>query len=129
MPLQILELDEQFRPDTSVVYSSFKKGHNMEEYFYDYVLAHREEIDLDRVYIPVFWTNLKQNSDFQSMKDDYNILLERAYKLLPSDTKYFTIVQTDDDNVELSLPPNTRIYGTPRGDIPLPHIYVHLKVC
>jgi len=122
MPVEILQLGRQFRPATSVVYPPFKNGRYMEEFFYEYVLAHREEINSDRVYIPVFWTNLQIHPNFSSMKSNYNILLERAYKLMPPNTKYFTIVQ-DDDGVRLSLPPNTLVFGACQGDIPLPLIY------
>jgi len=122
MPVEILQLGRQFRPATSVIYPPFKNGRYMEEFFYEYVLAHREEINSDRVYIPVFWTNLQIHPNFQSMKENYNILLQKAYALMPSDTKYFTIVQGD-EGVELSLPPNTLVFGACKGDIPLPLIY------
>lgn len=122
MPLEILELGKQFRPGTSVVYPPFKNGRYMEEYFYEYALAHKDEINSDRVYIPVFWTNLQIHPNFQSMKSNYDILLKRAYSLMPPETKYFTIVQGD-DGVELALPPNTQVFGACKGDIPLPLIY------
>lgn len=122
MPLQILELGKQFRPATSVVYPPFKNGRYMEEYFYDYVMAHKDEITSERVYIPAFWTNLQIHPNFQSMKSNYDILLKRAYSLMPEDTKYFTIVQND-LGVELTLPPNTLVFGACFGDIPLPLIY------
>jgi hypothetical protein len=122
MPLQILEIGKQFRPATSVVYPPFKNGRYMEEYFYDYVIQHQSQIDSDRVYIPAFWTNIQIHPNFQETKTNYNILLKRAYNLLPEDTKYFTIVQAD-LGVELNLPPNTLVFGACYGDIPLPLIY------
>ena len=122
MPLKILELGRQFRPATSVVYPPFKNGRYMEEYFYDYVIQHQTEIDSDRVYIPAFWTNIQIHPNFQETKTNYNILLKRAYSLLPEDTKYFTIVQAD-LGVELVLPPNTLVFGACYGDIPLPLVY------
>jgi hypothetical protein len=122
MTLQILELGKQFRPSTSVLYPPFKNGRYMEEYFYDYVMANKNNINSDRVYIPVFWTNIQIHPNFQSMKDNFNILLKRAYSLMPEDTKYFTIVQAD-LGVEMVLPPNTQVFGACFGDIPLPLIY------
>jgi hypothetical protein len=122
MPLQILELGKQFRPATSVVYPPFKNGRYMEEYFYDYVMSHKDEINSERVYIPAFWTNIQIHPNFQSMKTNYNILLKRVYNLMPNNTKYFTIVQAD-LGVELALPPNTLVFGACFGDIPLPLIY------
>jgi hypothetical protein len=122
MPLQILELGKQFRPATSTVYPPFKNGKYMEEYFYDYVMAHKDEINSDRVYIPAFWTNIQIHPNFQGMKDNFNILLKRAYSLMPENTKYFTIVQAD-LGVEMVLPPNTLVFGACFGDIPLPLIY------
>ena len=59
MALQILELGKQFRPSTSVLYPPFKNGRYMEEYFYDYIMANKNNINSDRVYIPVFWTNIQ----------------------------------------------------------------------
>ena len=122
MALHILELGKQFRPSTSVLYPPFKNGRYMEEYFYDYIMANKNNINSDRVYIPVFWTNIQIHPNFQSMKDNFNILLKRAYSLMPEDTKYFTIVQAD-LGVEMVLPPNTQVFGACFGDIPLPLIY------
>ena len=122
MPLKILELGKQFRAATSVIYPPFKNGRYMEEYFYDYIMQHKDTLSSDRVYIPAFWTNIQIHPNFQQTKINYNILLKRAYSLLPEDTKYFTIVQSD-LGVELNLPPNTLVFGACYGDIPLPLIY------
>jgi hypothetical protein len=122
MPLRILELGKQFRPATSVVYPPFKNGRYMEEYFYDYVLTNKDKIDSERVYIPAFWTNMQIHPNFGGMKENYNVLLKRAYSLMPEDTKYFTIVQAD-LGVELALPKDTLVFGACYGDIPLPLIY------
>lgn len=122
MPIKILELGKQFRPATSVVYPPFKNGKYMEEYFYDYIMSHKDEINSDLVYIPAFWTNIQIHPNFQRMKDNFNILLKRVYSLMPEDTKYFTIVQAD-LGVELYIPKNTLVFGACYGDIPLPLIY------
>jgi hypothetical protein len=122
MPLNILELGKQFRPNTSVIYPPFKNGRYMEEYFYDYIMEHKNNIISDRVYIPAFWTNIQIHPNFTKTKNNYNILLKRAYSLLPPETKYFTIVQAD-LGVELFLPKDTLVFGACYGDIPLPLIY------
>jgi hypothetical protein len=122
MPLQVLELGKQFRPATSVVYPPFKNGRYMEEYFYDYVMSHKDTLECDRVYIPAFWTNIQIHPGFQSMRDGLNILLKRVYSLMPEGTKYFTIVQAD-LGVELVLPKDTLVFGACYGDVPLPLIY------
>lgn len=122
MTLTVLELGKQFRPSTSVVYPPFKNGRYMEEYFYEYVMSHKDEINSDRVYIPAFWTNLQIHPNFQGMKTNYDLLLKKAYSLMPEDTKYFTIVQGD-IGVELVLPKDTLVFGACFGDIPLPLIY------
>jgi hypothetical protein len=123
MPIKILELGKQFRPATNVVYPPFKNGRYMEEYFYDYFMAHKDLTDdIDHVYIPAFWTNLQIHPNFESMKSNYNILLKRAYSLMPPDTKYFTVVQHD-LGVLLELPKSTKVFGACFGDVPLPLIY------
>lgn len=126
MPLTILELGKQFRAATSVTYPPFKNGRYMEEYFYDYVMENKDTIDTDLVYIPAFWTNIQIHPNFQAVKEMYNILLKKAYSLLPEDTKYFTIVQGD-LGVELTLPKNTQLFGACYGDIPLPLIYEDIE--
>jgi hypothetical protein len=121
MPLQILELGKQFRPATSVVYPPFKNGRYMEEYFYEYTINHKDTIESDRVYIPAFWTNIQIHPNFQRMKENFNILLKRAYSLFEG-SRFFTIVQAD-LGVELVLPKDTLVFGACFGNTPLPLIY------
>jgi hypothetical protein len=122
MPLTILDLPKQFRPGTSIVYPPFKNGKYMEEYVYDYLLNYKDSIQTHLVYIPIFWTNLQIHPAFQSMRSNYNLLLKQALKRLPSDTKYFTIVQHDDGPL-LDLPKETIVFGACTGTVPLPLIY------
>jgi len=116
--MRMLELGRQFRPATSHVYPPFKKGMYMEEFMYQYLLTH--EVQTDRVYIPVFWTNLQNHPGF--VKDKYNLLLQHAIKKMPPTTKYVTVVQHD-DGPQLQLPKDTIIFGACTGTIPLPLIY------
>ena len=124
MPLKILDLGRQFRPKTSITYPPFKNGRYMEEYFYDYSTnpENNNKINIERIYIPAFWTNIQNHPNFSNMKESLNILLKRTYNLFPESTPYFTIVQAD-LGVELILPKNTLVFGACYGDIPLPLIY------
>lgn len=122
MPLRVVELGKQFRPATSIVYPPFKNGRYMEEYFYDYVMLHKDNIETDLVYIPIFWTNIQTHPGFSNMKSGFNILLKKALDEYPPETKFFTVVQAD-DGPELQLPKNTVIFGACSGTIPLPLIY------
>jgi len=122
MPLKIVDLGKQFRPATSIVYPPFKNGRYMEEYFYDYVMQHKDDIETDLVYIPIFWTNIQNHSGFNNMKNGFNILLKKAIDTYPSDTRFFTVVQHD-DGPELQLPKDTVVFGACSGTIPLPLIY------
>jgi hypothetical protein len=122
MPLRVLELGKQFRPSTSQVYPPFKNGKYMEEYFYDYVMTHKDEIESDLVYIPIFWTNLQNHPGFSKQKDNYEILLSRTLSTCSPGTKFFTVVQHD-DGPQLSIPKDTIIFGACTGTIPLPLIY------
>jgi hypothetical protein len=122
MPLRILEVGRQFRPATSHVYPPFKNGRYMEEYCYDVLVARKEGIQTDIVYIPIFWTHLQNHVGFVAMKSKYQILLTHALKAFPATTRYMTIVQHD-DGPQLQLPKNTIIFGACTGTIPLPLIY------
>ena len=116
----MLELGKQFRPSTSTVYPPFKKGKYMEEYFYEYYKGKS-----DRIYIPIFWTNLQNHPGFLSQKKNYELLLSiaiaKTLKTTPNAT-FFTVVQHD-DGPQLTLPKNTVIFGACTGTIPLPLIY------
>jgi uncharacterized pyridoxamine 5'-phosphate oxidase family protein len=122
MPLRILDLGKQFRPATSIIYPPFKNGRYMEEYFYNYILSLKDSLESEYIYIPAFWTNIQNHPNFHLMKENYNVLLKRAYNILPEDTKYFTVVQAD-LGVELVLPKNTIVFGACHGNIQLPLIY------
>jgi hypothetical protein len=127
MSLKIIELPEQFRPSTSITYPPFKNGRYMEEYVYEYLMENKDDIKTDLVYLPVFWTNLQNHRGFSNSRDRYEIILHNIlYKYiverLPVQTKFFTIVQHD-DGPQLTIPPNTIIFGACTGSIPLPLIY------
>jgi hypothetical protein len=118
--MTILELGKQFRPSTSVIYPPFKKGRYMEEYFYDYYINHI--ISSERVYIPIFWTNLQNHPGFSKQKHNYERLLKIAIDKLPPNTKYFTVVQHD-DGPQLNMVCDVLVFGACTGTIPLPLLY------
>ena len=112
----MLELGKQFRPSTSIVYPPFKNGKYMEEYFYEHF-----KNTLDRIYIPIFWTNLQSHPGFSSQKKNYEISLSNAFKKMPPNTKYFTVVQHD-DGPQLTMSEDVLVFGACTGNIPLPLI-------
>jgi len=123
MPLRFLELGEQFRQFSSTRYPPFKNGQYMEEYFYNHAVINRDNIETQYVYIPVFWTNLQVNAGFLQNKQKYEKVINNAINKMPSDTKYFTIVQHD-DGIGLRLNTNNiLIFGGCTGHVPLPLIY------
>jgi len=119
----ILKLPDFFREKSPDTYPPFKNGRYLEEYFYEHFLNNLEKFaNINLVYIPVFWTNLQVSSNFEEKKPLYINYLTELYKLLPAETKYFTIVQHD-DAIYLPIPKNTIIFGACSGHIPLPLIY------
>lgn len=62
-----------------------------EEYFYENFI--KSNINTDRIYLPILWTNLyiSRNYATQDMSD-----LQQFLDELPRDKKYFTIIQWDD---------------------------------
>ena len=122
MPLTILPLPSLFRPGTSHVYPPFKKGRYMEEFIYDYLIAHQHDIHTTLVYLPIYWTNLQNHPNFTSSIAKYDLLLQRALQTMPPDTRYVTMVQHD-DGPRLTLPKNTIVMGACTGTVPLPLLY------
>jgi hypothetical protein len=116
----MLPLGKMFRPSTSIVYPPFKKGMYMEEYYYDYYT--KNEIKSDRIYIPIFWTNIQTHPGFSTQKKNYELLLSSIMANMPPNTKYYTIVQHDDGPL-LKMNGDVLIFGACTGHIPLPLIY------
>lgn len=120
--MKIVELGKMFRPGTSHVYPPFKNGRYMEEFAYETLLAKKDEIQTDLVYLPIFWTNLQNHPGFTQSKAKYQIVLDQTLQQYPKNTRYFTIVQHD-DGPQLQLPKDTVVFGACTGTIPLPLIY------
>ena len=120
--MKIVELGKMFRPGTSHVYPPFKNGRYMEEFAYETLMAKKDEIQTDLVYLPIFWTNLQNHPGFTQSKAKYQIVLDQVLQTYPKNTRYFTIVQHD-DGPQLQLPKDTVVFGACTGTIPLPLIY------
>lgn len=112
-----MHLSEDFRPSTSIIYPPFKRGRYLEEAFYDFYKQHG-----DRVYIPVFWTNLQTDPEFSSKKEHLQEILTEWFASFPPEQKYFAVVQHD-DGIPFTIPKDTLIFGSCTGDIPLPLLY------
>lgn len=129
--ISLVELPQQFRPKTSIVYPPFKNGKYLEEYFYDYIQENKEklagQIESEYVYIPVYWTNIQNHPGFLKNRERLDMLLKEKIKEFEKNNKresykYFTLVQHD-DGPQLSLPKDTLIFGACNGDIPVALVY------
>ena len=118
----MVELGKMFRPGTSHVYPPFKNGRYMEEFAYETLMAKKDDIQTDLVYLPIFWTNLQNHPGFTQSRSKYDIVLNQVLQTYPKTTRFFTIVQHD-DGPQLQLPKDTIIFGACTGTIPLPLIY------
>lgn len=114
-----MSLGVEFRPSTDIVYPPFKKGRYLEEAFYDF---YKNEPPGNRIYIPVFWTNLQTDPEFSSKKPALQETLTAWFSNFPPEQKYFAVVQHD-DGIMFTIPKNTLIFGACTGDVPIPLIY------
>lgn len=94
----------------------------MEEYIHQYLENCKEKIETSWIYLPIYWTAIQNHPSFQSVRYKYEILLQQAIRCYPVNSVFFTCVQHD-DGPQLTLPPNTHIFGACSGKIPLPLIY------
>jgi hypothetical protein len=99
----IVDVPLIFQPKYTSTYPSYSSGKNMEEICYDFFSIHKDTIDSDYVYLPVFWTSYYIINDYANNIDElYNWL-----DTLDKTKKYFTIVQYDDGifvrNFELDI--------------------------
>jgi hypothetical protein len=106
----------------SPTYPPYHTGEYIEEYFFK--RWNEENIQTDRQYIDVFWTNNFCNSMFAGQQ--YENVQEQLDSVLSSNGKYFTVSQFDDGPFE-KFPEDTLIFsagGNREGDniIPIPLI-------
>ena len=115
--------NDALRPASiSPTYPPYHTGEYLEEYFFK--RWNDENIQSDREYIDVFWTNNFCNSMFAGQQ--YENIQEQLDSTLSSDKKYFTVSQFDDGPFE-KFPEDTLIFsagGNREGDniIPIPLI-------
>ena len=119
----VLMNNDALRPASiSPTYPPYHTGEYLEEYFFK--RWNDENIQSDREYIDVFWTNNFCNSMFAGQQ--YENIQEQLDSTLSSDKKYFTVSQFDDGPFE-KFPEDTLIFsagGNREGDniIPIPLI-------
>jgi hypothetical protein len=119
----VLMNNDALRPASiSPTYPPYHTGEYIEEYFFK--RWNEENIQTDRQYIDVFWTNNFCNSMFAGQQ--YENVQEQLDSVLSSNGKYFTVSQFDDGPFE-KFPEDTLIFsagGNREGDniIPIPLI-------
>ena len=115
--------NDALRPASiSPTYPPYHTGEYLEEYFFK--RWNEKNVQSDREYIDVFWTNNFCNSMFAGQH--YENVQEQLDSVLSSDGKYFTVSQFDDGPFE-KFPEDTLIFsagGNREGDniIPIPLI-------
>lgn len=114
-----LRVPRELQPE-SHSYATYN-GPWIENYFYSYWQRNEkrlsEENKIDRIYIPIFWTDYYvKYGNFNSDNKIQNYI----NKNINPNKKYFTIVQNDDGILE-KLPKNVLIFSAGGvGDIPIP---------
>ena len=53
----IVDVPSNFQPKYISNYPSYSSGKNMEEICYDFFSTHKDTIDSDYIYLPIFWTS------------------------------------------------------------------------
>ena len=110
----LIDVFSDYRPvPTYPVYPPYHQGLYLEDYFFDWFT--KNNIESERLYIPVFWTTCYIENKTNGLQDILS-------KLNPN-LKYFTVAQHDDAIQEI-LPPDTISFnaGGNGGGIPIPLI-------
>ena len=113
------------RPEPSYpTYPPYHKGKYLEEYFFDFYQRNIDRFEnLQRKYIPIFWTNCYVNGVQEGWGDRISMMdiQMEINKLNPSDS-YFTICQHDDAPMN-PVPQNTVVFsagGNVTGNMVVP---------
>lgn len=112
----ILDFKNLRPPANYPTYPPYHKGEYLEEYFYNFYIANKQEFDSTGfTYIPIFWTNVYITGINKHLIQSY-------IDALPSGN-YFTVSQHDDAVAE-QLPLNTISFeaGGNKDGIPIPLI-------
>lgn len=103
----VLMKNDALRPaPISPTYPPYHTGEYLEEYFFR--RWNEENVQSDREYIDVFWTNNFCNSMFAGQQ--YHNVQEELNSALKQDGKYFTVSQFDDGPFE-DFPEDTLIFS------------------
>jgi hypothetical protein len=121
LPISSTYLPYLFKNDTDIQHPIFKNGKYLEEYFLEYFSNKNPNLGKWK-YIDCLWTNVENSADFNVNRKLLNDRLIKQIQKYPSDTKYFTVVQSCNP-IQLELPENTVIFGASSGTIPIPLIY------
>jgi hypothetical protein len=122
-------LSDKLRPPPSYPnYPPYHHGMYMEEYFFHFYQRHIDRFEnIQRKYIPIFWTNCYVNGVQEGWGDRVSVMdMQREINTLTPSTSYFTVCQHDDAPMN-PLPQNTVVFaagGNVTGNmvVPLPLI-------
>jgi len=99
---KIIKDTEKFRPIPMYpVYPPYHDGDYIEEHFFNYFIQNKNEFD--RIYIPIYWTNIYNNITHDKELQGY-------LDSLDPDLKYFTVCQHERAPEEI-LPKNTLVFS------------------
>lgn len=103
-----------FRPKSEYpTYPPYHIGPYIEEYFFNYYI--NNNIETERIYIPIFWTNINNNTYYNNSE---RIYFSDFLKSLDPDKKYFTVCQHEDFRDDNNLEPNiTSLKNLPKDCI------------
>jgi len=92
------------------VYPPYHRGLYLEEYFFDFYQRNLYRFkDIEREYIPLYWTNIYNNAG-RKLEEAVFKLQDAINKEISPDKKYFTLSQHDDAPMNV-LPQNTVIFS------------------
>ena len=87
--MHIVNVPKPFQPLYTSTYPGYSSGKNLEEIYYELFKKHKDEIQTDKVYLPVFWTSYYVTHNYGG-----NIqVLEDWLHTLDQSKTYFTVVQ------------------------------------
>lgn len=110
---EIIQKTRKFRPtDKYIKYPPYHIGPYIEEYFFDYFI--KNKIETNRIYIPIFWTNINNNAYYVG---DKRLKFGEFLKELNQDERYFTICQHEDFSDVDNLTPDEKTLSNLPEDI------------
>lgn len=101
---KIIKDTKKYRPDDCYpTYPPYHKGPYIEQYFFNYY--QNNNIETERIYIPIFWTNMNNNAYYNNTKLDN---FSKFLKTLDPEKKYFTVCQHEDFSDVDNLTPDEK---------------------